>query len=47
MFSTVARDPRIEGLVWFNINKETDWRINSSPAALAAFRGGLAAPHWR
>jgi beta-mannanase len=28
---------RIKGFTWFNINKETDWRINSSAAAQAAF----------
>jgi hypothetical protein len=30
--------PLIHGLVWFDINKETDWRISSSPAAEAAFK---------
>jgi hypothetical protein len=29
---------RVEILVWFNIAKECDWRLDSSPAALAAFR---------
>ena len=29
--------PRIKAVVWFNENKETDWRIESSPAAQAAF----------
>jgi hypothetical protein len=24
-------------LVWFQMNKETDWRIDSSPASQAAF----------
>jgi beta-mannanase len=33
--------PRVEGLVWFNIKKECDWRINSSTTALLAFREGL------
>jgi beta-mannanase len=33
--------PRIEGLIWFNVNKECDWRINSSAGALLAFREGL------
>ncbi len=32
---------RVEGLVWFNIKKECDWRINSSAGALLAFREGL------
>jgi hypothetical protein len=30
--------PLIKGLVWFDINKETDWRIGSTPAAEAAFK---------
>lgn len=30
--------PRVRALVWFNRDKEADWRINSSPAALTAFR---------
>jgi hypothetical protein len=29
--------PFIKCLVWFDINKEADWRISSSPAAEAAF----------
>lgn len=29
---------RIRGFTWFNINKETDWRINSSSASMEAFR---------
>jgi hypothetical protein len=29
---------RVEVVVWFNINKECDWRIDSSPEALNAFR---------
>ena len=40
MFTSTAF-PRLEALVWFNENKETDWRISSSAAALEAFRAGL------
>jgi hypothetical protein len=29
--------PGIKALVWFQMNKETDWRIDSSPKAQAAF----------
>jgi beta-mannanase len=29
--------PLIKALVWFDVNKETDWRISSSPEAEAAF----------
>jgi endoglucanase len=34
--------PRLEALVWFNENKETDWRIDSSVEALQAFRDALS-----
>ncbi|CAA9494293.1 MAG: GH26 [uncultured Solirubrobacteraceae bacterium] len=30
--------PAVRAVVWFHANKETDWRVNSTPAALAAFR---------
>lgn len=34
--------PKIRAVVWFNENKETDWRIESSPAAQSAFANALA-----
>ena len=38
MFSALrGRFSRVQGFTWFNINKETDWRINSSQASLQAF----------
>lgn len=30
--------PQVRAVVWFSANKETDWRVNSSPESLAAFR---------
>ncbi|OGD56852.1 hypothetical protein A2V71_01100 [Candidatus Berkelbacteria bacterium RBG_13_40_8] len=33
--------PRIQGITWFNINKETDWRINSSAASMEAFKNAV------
>lgn len=33
--------PRIHAVNWFNINKETDWRFDSSPESLAAFQQAL------
>ena len=35
--SLEAMFPGIKALVWFQMNKETDWRIDSSPASQAAF----------
>ncbi len=34
--------PRITALVWFNENKEGDWRIDNVPATVQAAREGLA-----
>ncbi len=39
---TKAVFPRIKALTWFNINKETDWRINSSVVALASYHQSVA-----
>jgi hypothetical protein len=30
--------PRIQAAIWFDENKETDWRVNSSPASLTAYQ---------
>lgn len=41
MFSDLRnRYPRIQGFTWFSINKETDWRIDSSQASKIAFING-------
>jgi hypothetical protein len=40
-FAFVESTPAIRGFAWFDFNKETNWLVNSSPAALAAFRTGL------
>jgi beta-mannanase len=42
MFAGVRRRPYIRAVVWFNLRKETDWRIESSPEARAAFAAGAA-----
>lgn len=39
-----AEEQRVRALVWFDVAKEADWRLDSSPAAAAAFRAGAAAP---
>jgi beta-mannanase len=33
-----SRFPRIRAVVWFNENKETDWRVDSSLASLTAYQ---------
>jgi hypothetical protein len=37
--------PLIKGLIWFDINKETDWRISSSSESEAAFKA-MATDPW-
>jgi len=39
---TSMRD--IDAIVWFDLKKETDWRINSSEKALTAFRATMKDP---
>jgi hypothetical protein len=34
----LAKYPRVVGWLWFNENKENNWLVNSSPAALTAFK---------
>lgn len=34
--------PRVEAIIWFNEDKEADWRIESSPGSLEAFRAYFA-----
>lgn len=41
---TFVKERRIRSLVWFDVAKEADWRIDSSPASAAAFRAEAAAP---
>ena len=36
--------PRVVGAVWFNMKKESDWQVDSSAAALVAFRDAMRGP---
>jgi beta-mannanase len=41
-FSAIkSKYPGVKLFCWFNINKERDWRINSSPESEAAFRRSI------
>lgn len=41
-FDIVMGNPDVTGFLWFQTDKERDWRINSTPASMQAFRDGLA-----
>jgi hypothetical protein len=43
LVSYLAAQPDVMGFVWFHMQKEADWRINSSDASAAAFKSALAA----
>jgi beta-mannanase len=47
MFGTLSRHPQIRSVVWFDLDKGSDWRVDSSAASLAAFRAGVANPRYR
>lgn len=37
----LAQQRDVVGFIWFNVDKETDWRIDSSPQSVAALRAAL------
>jgi beta-mannanase len=43
MFSHLAHHPEVKSVIWFNLVKEADWRIESSAAAQRAFAAGARA----
>jgi beta-mannanase len=46
LITYLSAQPDVQGFVWFDFDKEVDWRVNSSASAAAAFRDALAArPH--
>jgi hypothetical protein len=40
-YAYMKSEPLIKGFVWFNENKEYDWRVDSDPASKQAFIEGL------
>jgi beta-mannanase len=40
---TSSRFPALRAFIWFNYNKETDWRVESSDPSLDAFRSAFRA----
>ncbi|MFU8852875.1 glycoside hydrolase family 26 protein [Micromonospora sp. SL1-18] len=45
-FQMLPAHKDIIGLVWFEVDKERDWRIANSPAAATAFAKAVAAPRY-
>lgn len=42
MFAHLPRHPEVIGVIWFEADKEVDWRIAHAPAAAAAFGAGAS-----
>jgi cellulose synthase (UDP-forming) len=47
MFAFLAHHPEVKALIWFNLNKQTDWPVESSRAAELAFRNGVQAARYK
>jgi hypothetical protein len=47
MFAFIAKHPAVQSIVWFDIRKESDWRIESSQAAIRAFTAAVSAPRYK
>jgi hypothetical protein len=46
-FNVIQQEfPELKAIVWFNINKECDWRINSSQESLSAFKQAIKDPYY-
>jgi hypothetical protein len=43
LVSYLAAQPDVMGFVWFHMQKETDWRINSSTSSATALKNALQA----
>jgi beta-mannanase len=43
MFRSLARRARIDTVIWFNLDKGSDWRIQSSQESIRAFQAGARA----
>lgn len=41
-----TRTPRVKAVIWFDKNKETDWRVASSTASLGAYRAVATSVAW-
>lgn len=44
MFKTLRSYPHVRRVQWFDLPKQTDWRVNSSPGSVRAMAAALATP---
>lgn len=41
-YAAMLNDPQVVGAVWFNMQKEADWRVNSSASSAAGYRAMMS-----
>lgn len=41
MFASLSQMPAISEIIWFNLNKERDWRLQANPSTLQSFQDNL------
>jgi Glycosyl hydrolase family 26 len=46
-FGGLRRNRDVLAFIWFDFEKETDWRIESSPSSASAFASGVSRPRYR
>lgn len=46
MFNSLASYPKIKAVIWFNINKETNWALDSSSSSLNQFSSLIVNPNY-
>lgn len=39
--SMTTKMPQVQEIIWFDLIKETDWRINSTPASFSSFKSSI------
>ena len=47
MFATLRAHPEVDAILWYDLAKLSDWRIDSTPASAAAFAAGVSDPRYR
>jgi cellulose synthase (UDP-forming) len=47
MFAYLAHHPEVKSLIWFNLDKQADWPLDSSRAATLAFKDGVQASRYK
>ena len=47
MFQTLKAHPQITSVVWYDLRTSSDWSVESSASAVAAFAAGVSDARYR